>query len=124
VEVLLRKFALFNFSAYYFGSHPNVKLAKGWEPDEKVVDEFHEFLMKNKVKFTEKEFTENHQWIKEELKREMYITAFSVDDSRHVAVEQDPEVQKGIDSLPKAKALVDNAKKLMVQRIGTQERAH
>jgi carboxyl-terminal processing protease len=123
VEVLLRKFALFNFSAYYFGSHPNAKLAKGWEPDEKVVDEFHEFLLKNKVKFTEAEFTANHQWIKEELKREMYITAFSVDDSRHVAVEQDPEVQKGIESLPKAKALVDNAKKMMVQRIGTQDRA-
>jgi carboxyl-terminal processing protease len=120
IEVLLRKFALFNFSAYYFGSHQNVKLAKGWEPDEKVVNEFHDFLLKNNVKFTEAEFTANHQWIKHELKREMYVTAFSVDDSRRVAVEQDEEVQKAIESMPKAKALVDNAKKMMVQRITTQ----
>ena len=33
-----------------------------------------------------------------------------------VAIEQDPEVQKAIDAMPKAKALVDNAKKLLVQR--------
>jgi carboxyl-terminal processing protease len=120
IEVLLRKYALFNFSAFYFGSHPNVKLPKGWEPDEKMVDEFHEFLLKNNVHFTEAEFTANHEWVKQELKREMYITAFSVDDSRRVAVEQDPEVQKAIESLPKAKTLVENAKKMMVQRITTQ----
>jgi carboxyl-terminal processing protease len=123
VEVLLRKFALFNFSAYYFGSHNNMKLPKGWEPDEKIVNEFHEFLLKNKVDFTEAEFTANHEWIKQELKREMYITAFSVDESRRVAVEQDPEIQKAIDSLPKAKALVENAKKMMVERITTQQQA-
>ena len=34
-----------------------------------------------------------------------------------MAIEQDPEVMKAIDSMPKAKALVDNAKKLMVQRM-------
>jgi len=50
----------------------------------------------------------------------MYITGFSVDESRRVAVEQDPEVQKAIDSMPKAKALVENAKKMLVQRITTQ----
>ena len=37
---------------------------------------------------------------------------------RSVAIEQDPEVLKAIDSMPKAKALVDNAKKLLVQRTG------
>jgi carboxyl-terminal processing protease len=122
IEVI-RKYALFNFSANYFGSHTGVKLPKGWEPDEKVVNDFHDFLLKNKADFTEAEFTADHEWVKQELKREMYITGFSVDESRRVAVEQDPEVQKAVDSLPKAKALVDNAKKMMVQRITTQDRA-
>ena len=44
-------------------------------------NEFHEFLLKNKFEFTEAEFTENHQWIKDQLKREMYITAFSYEES-------------------------------------------
>ena len=59
--------------------------------------------------------------MKKELKREMYITAFSQDESQRVAIEQDPEVLKAIDSMPKAKALVDNAKKLLVQRMTGQD---
>ena len=51
----------------------------------------------------------------------MYITAFSQDESQRVAIEQDPEVLKAIDSMPKAKALVDNAKKLLVQRMTGQD---
>ena len=47
----------------------------------------------------------------------MYITAFSQDESQRVAIEQDPEVLKAIDSMPKARALVENAKKLLVQRL-------
>ena len=66
------------------------------------------------------DFTANRDWVKQELKREMYITAFSQDESQRVAIEQDPEVLKAIDSMPKAKALVDNAKKLLVQRMTQQ----
>ena len=118
---MLRKYAIFNFSAKYFGAH-DTKLPKGWEPDEKLINEFHDFLLKNKVDFTEAEFTENHQWVKDQLKREMYVTAFSYEESQRVAIEQDPAVQKAIDSMPKAKALLDNAKKLLVQRINGQHR--
>jgi len=121
VEVL-RKFALFNFSAKYFGAKADARLPEGWAPDETIVNDFHQFMLKNDVQFTEAEFTENHQWIKEQLKREMYITAFSFEDSRRVAIEQDPEVAQAIDALPKAKALIESAKKLLVQRVNQQDR--
>ena len=75
------------------------------------------------MEFTEADFTENHDWIKQQLKREMYITAFSVDESQRVAIEQDPEIQKAMEAMPKAQALLDNAKKLMVQRMTQQDRA-
>ena len=119
---LIRKYAMFNFSAKYFGAR-DTKLPSGWTPDEKLINEFHDFLMNNKVNFTEMEFTENHQWIKDQLKREMYITAFSYEESQRVAIEQDPAVQKAVEALPKAKALVESAKKQMVQRMNGQERA-
>ena len=119
---MIRKYAMFNFSAKYFGAR-DTKLPSGWTPDEKLINEFHDFLMNNKVNFTEMEFTENHQWIKDQLKREMYITAFSYEESQRVAIEQDPAVQKAVEALPKAKALVESAKKQMVQRMNGQERA-
>ena len=61
--------------------------------------------------------------MKDQLKREMYITAFSYEESQRVAIEQDPAVVKGIEALPKAKALLDSAKKQMVQRMNGQEQA-
>jgi hypothetical protein len=46
----------------------------------------------------------------------MYAYAFSIEEANRVAVETDPEVAKAMESLPKAKALLDNAKKLLAQR--------
>jgi len=73
--------------------------------------------MKQGFKFTEAEFTQDHEWLKQYLQREMYITAFSLDDSRRVAVETDPMVQKAVDAMPKAKALLDTSRRIVAQRM-------
>ncbi|HLJ14355.1 MAG TPA: S41 family peptidase [Bryobacteraceae bacterium] len=117
---LIRNYAFFNFAAKWFGGRADSKLPKGWAPSQEIENEFHDFLLKSGVKFTEAEFTENHDWILNQLKREMYITAFSFEDSQKVAVENDPMVLKAIDSLPKAKALLESAKKMLVQRMNSQ----
>jgi carboxyl-terminal processing protease len=119
---MIRKYTMFSFSSKWFGQR-DTKLPSGWSPDEKLINEFHDYLMTAKVPFTEMEFTENHQWIKDQLKREMYITAFSYEQSQRVAIEQDPAVQKAIEALPKAKSLLESAKKQMVQRMNVQEQA-
>jgi len=113
---LVRKFAFFNFTKHYFGSR-DAKLPKGWVPDEKVLAEFHDYLLEQGFKFTEAQFTQDHAWIKQYLQREMYITAFSIDESRRIAIETDPMVEKAIDAMPKAKALLDNARKVVAQRM-------
>jgi carboxyl-terminal processing protease len=112
---MYRKFAFFSFTAKYFGSH-DVKLPKDWDVTQALMDEFHGYLLKNNVKFTEAEFAENTKWIREQLKREMYITAFGVEESRKLAVDHDPLVLHAIDVLPKARALQENAKKIVAQR--------
>lgn len=116
---LQRKYAFFNFTKRYFGTH-DTKLAKGWAPDNTVLNEFHDFLLQEKVEFTEAEFAQNTDWIKRYLKREMYITAFDLDEAQKVEMETDPEVERAIDAMPKAKALVDSAKKIIVQRLNGQ----
>ena len=45
------------------------------------------------------------------------ITAFSADEARRITVETDPIVEKAIDSMPKAKALLETAKRVIVQRL-------
>ena len=111
---------MFNFSASYFGPKTDASLPKGWEPDETIVNKFHDFLLDNKADFTEADFTSHHDWIKRELKNEMYITAFNFEESERASIESDPEVLKGLDSMAKARGLVENAKKLLVQRVNAQ----
>lgn len=114
---LIRKYAIFNFSARYFGSRSSTKLPKGWAPDNQIMDDFHSFLLKDAgVQFTEAEWAQDQEWIKQQIQAEMYVTAFGADESRRLRVETDPEVQKAIDAMPKAKALLVNAKKMLVQR--------
>ena len=98
------------------------KLPKGWEPDNSVLNEFHEYLLKQQVPFTEADWTENRTWLLQQLKREMYATAFSYEESQKVAAEADPMVLKAIDGMPQAKALLDKSKKLIVMRTNRDER--
>jgi carboxyl-terminal processing protease len=120
----LRKFAFFRYSARYFGPRKDPGIPQGWAPDGKIVDDFHQFMLDNGVNFTEAEFTENHEWVKDQLKREMYITAFNLDASDRVQIEQDPEVARAVDAMPKAKLLLDNARKVMVRNSLPAPAAH
>jgi carboxyl-terminal processing protease len=112
---LLRRYVFFNFTAKYFGAH-DPKLPQGWEPDTEVMNEFHKFLLDSGVEFTEADFAKTHDWLKLQVRREFYITGFSVEESRRLAVETDPVVLRAVDAFPKAKELLENAKKMIVQR--------
>ena len=105
----LRKNAFFDFSAFYFSGHETT-LPKNWVPDEPVLNDFHDYLMKHGVQFTEADWTKDHDWLRNELRQEMYITAFSYEDSQKIAVEQDAEVQKAIAALPQAGKLLAESK--------------
>jgi len=113
---LANKFAFFNFSKRYFGSH-EAKLPANWVPDTNIMTEFHDFLMKEKFQFTEADFAQNIDWMKRFLRKEMYVTAFSFDEARRIGIETDPMVERAVESLPKAKALLESANRVIVQRL-------
>ena len=105
----LRRNSFFDFSAHYFAGN-SAKLPADWAPDEAVLNDFHDFLMKNGVKFSEADWTRDHDWVRKQLRQQMYVTAFSFEDSEKVGVEQDPEVAKAIDVMPQASELLSKSK--------------
>jgi len=113
---LLRRTEFFNFTAYWLGS-TNPKIDKTWSPNTEVVDAFHQYLMKEKVQFTEADFTQHLDWIKHQLQYEIYFSALSSEDSRIFEKITDPAVAKAVEALPKAQALLNSAKKMIVQRM-------
>ncbi len=117
---LARKSAFFNFTRSYFGKH-DTNLPKNWMPDDVTLTEFHDYLLKQGgYNFTEGEFTQDRDWVKRGLAVEMYITAFNKDESDRVLAQTDPEVERAVESMPKAKALLETAKKIIVQRMSAQ----
>ncbi len=112
-DTLLEKYAFFNFAKHYVINHT---VSKQFEVDDAVMQEFRKFLDEQKVTFTEADLAENNDWIRSNIKAELFINEFGQQEGMRVHAETDPEVQKGLDLLPQAKQLADNAKKTIAQR--------
>ncbi len=113
---LRRRWTMFNFVSRYLGTH-DAKIPKNWEPDTVVMAELHSYLIQTGIKFNEAEFAESQDWLKSELKREMVSSAFGVEEARKLTIDTDPEVARAVEAMPKARALLETAKKVVAQRM-------
>jgi carboxyl-terminal processing protease len=105
------------FTRYYLGSKPTI--TKQFEVDDAVMKSFREYLAKHNVHYTEPELAENQDWIKRKIKQEIFMSAFGQQEGFKVLLEADPQVQKAVDAIPQARALYQNARKIVAQRTGT-----
>ena len=64
------------------------------------------------------EMAESLDWIKRKIKQEIFMSAFGQQEGFKVLLEADPQVQKAVDSIPQARALYQNARKVVAQRTG------
>jgi len=122
-QVLLRYDVLFpaetgvgGFTRYFLGTKPAV--TKDFEVDDNVMRTFREYLSKHNVRYTEPEIAENQEWIKRKIKQEVFMSVFNMQEGFKVLLEGDPQVQKAVEAVPQARALYQNAHKIMAQRIG------
>lgn len=114
---LVRENIFFNFTSFYLGTHPTLKIDNTWAANMAVVDALHEYLLSKKVTFTEADFTLHADWMKHELTENIYFSALSSEDSRVYRELTDPEVAQAVEALPKAQTLLNSAKKMIVQRM-------
>jgi carboxyl-terminal processing protease len=110
------KFAWGGFTQHYFALHRD-KLPAGWNADTKTMDEFHQWLLDQKVEFSEADFTRDYDKVRRRLQSEIYKTAFSVDEAMMYDTRTDPEVEAAVTALPKAEALLAQAHKIIVERM-------
>jgi len=122
LEAALYRSELFNFTRSHFVKS-SANLPKGWMPNEGVIGELHDYLLDKKIPFKEAEFTQDHDWIRRFLTKEMYIYAFNVDESDRVFAQTDPEVERAVEAMPKALTLVQGARKVVGERMAPDKRA-
>lgn len=112
-DTLLQHYAFFNFAKHYTLEH---HVTKNFEVDDTVMQEFRKSLDADKVPYTEADLMQNDEWIKSNLKSEIFVDAYGQEEGLKVRAETDPEVLKGLDLLPQARALAENAKKIIAER--------
>jgi len=105
----------FRFASNYFGTKKS-ELPAGWQPDEEIVNKFRAYLKDQKVPFTDAEFDGQKDWIKSRIRWEMYYRAFDKPTAERARWATDPEVLKGIESLPKAQSLLNQAVRVYAMR--------
>jgi carboxyl-terminal processing protease len=105
-----------DFARYYLGTRPVI--TKEFSPDESVIAQLKKFLDKQHVKYTDQDLQANDAWLKWEIKREVFTTIFGLNEGYKAALENDAQLDKGIEMIPQAKALYANVRKVVAQRQG------
>src|SRR5438270_1418053 len=106
-NLLFQKYAFFEY-ARHFLSHRHVD--HNFVVDDAVMQDFRKFLDAQKIEFTEAELSEVDQWLRSNIKSEIFISEFGQQEGLKSRAETDPEVIKALDLLPKAKELAEGAR--------------
>ena len=124
-ELLLRRDVFFpyqggvgSFTTSYLGTKPEI--TRDFSATDSVLTQFRRHLDKENIKFTETDITDNLDWIKRQIKKEVFISAFGLPAGYEVELQSDPQVVKAIESLPQARALYENVRKITAQRASAQ----
>jgi len=104
------------FARSFLGERPTI--THEFNADDNVMHEFRNYLSKHTVRYSEADVAENLDWIKRKIKQEVFMSTFGMQDGFKVLLEADPQVQKAIESVPQARALYQNARKIVAQRNG------
>jgi carboxyl-terminal processing protease len=104
------------FTRFYLGTRPTI--TKDFEVNDVVMKDLREYMAKKNVHYTEPELAENLDWVKRKIKQEVFLSVFGQQEGFKVELEADPQVQKAVDAIPQARALYENARKVVAQRMG------
>src|SRR6267142_305639 len=122
-ETLLRADVFFpyeagvgGFTRFYLCTHTTI--TKNFEVDDTVLRDLRAYMSKRNVHYTEPEISENLDWIKRKIKQEVFLSAYGQAEGTKVQLESDPQVQKAVEAIPQARALYENARKIVAQRAG------
>jgi len=103
-----------DFTRFYLGERPEI--TKDFVVDDAVMGRLRKYLDQQHIRYTEPEIQDNLVWLKWKIKREVFTSVFGQNDGYKVELQGDAQVQKAIELIPQAKALYQNARKIVAER--------
>ena len=124
-ETLLLRDVFFRFEAgvggftrHFLGTKPEI--TRSFAVDDSMMNMFRRYLDKQNIRYTEPDIAENLAWIKRKIRKEVFTSVFGMPEGYKIELEDDPQVQKAMESIPQARALYENAKRVIAQRLAGQ----
>ncbi|HLH31196.1 MAG TPA: S41 family peptidase, partial [Terriglobia bacterium] len=90
---LASKFAVYTFVRDYLAKNPPVD-ESSFQVSDAMLDQFKQHLTKRGIQYTEKDFQDNRDAVKRDIKYEIYYNKFGVGDAGRVLLEGDPQLTK------------------------------
>lgn len=103
-----------SFTTYFLGTKPEI--TKNFTVSDNTLALFRRYLDKEKISYTDSDFEQNLDWIKREIKKEAFTSVFGLPAGFEVELQDDPQVVRAIESIPQARALYENVRKVIAQR--------
>lgn len=103
-----------DFARTYLGTKPEI--TRDFVANDAVINQFRKYLTDQNIKFTDQDITSNLDWLKQKIKREVFTSVFGLNDGFRVALEHDPQLEKAEEEIPQARALYQNARKILAER--------
>ncbi len=113
-ETLFQHDAFFDFGKRYLALHKTIP--ENFQVTDSVLSEFRTFLEKENVRLSDQDIRDNQDYIKNGIRVQLVRMIYGEDDARRISMENDPLVQKGLESMPQAKLLLSHAKKYMAEK--------
>jgi carboxyl-terminal processing protease len=113
-ERLLDEDAFFNFSRHYLGIHKTIP--PDFKVDDAVIADFRKYLESHNEPITDQELAPNMAFIQEHIRVPLVAAIYGQTKADEITVENDPEVQKALDSFDQAKQLLAQARRYMASK--------
>src|SRR6204780_1970179 len=103
-----------DFTRHYLGEKPDI--TKDFVVNEEVINQLRKYLSDQHIHYTEADIQANIVWLKWQIKREAFTSYFGLNDGYKVELQDDVQLGKAIELIPQAKALYQNARKILAER--------
>jgi carboxyl-terminal processing protease len=112
-DELVYKDVFFHFAPVYVATHT---VDKNFQVDDAVLSDFKKYLTSQDVDWTDADINGVSDWVKAQIKRDIFTIQFGQLTGLRVIADWDPMVQKALTYMPEAQALENNVHKVLAEK--------
>ena len=113
-ESMAKHFVFFTFGRDFLAKNPAVD--SSFQVTDALLEQFKQHIQKRNVEFTDKDFQDNKDYLRRNIRYEIVYNRLGVAEATHGFLEGDPLVLKALEVMPEAKTIAEKARKSLAAK--------